>query len=174
MQALEMILMGLAAAALGQAAPATAVDPHAGHAGNAAAAHTIDPDIDAFVCNYFGLVEKGDPAAILAEIDTDFVIKWPVGAPITDREQLRQALTALQARVRQQVRWKTLETRVHGDWAWARVEETAVHEPRAGGPKRTLEGSHLMILRRVDGRWLLHRDYGALNAMPAAGAAPTS
>ena len=155
--------------ALAAACPAFAqADPHAGHAQHRPAAPTVDPDIDAFVCAYFGTVEKGDPAEILAMIDQDFVMKWPVGTPIADRAQLQQALEALRRRVQQTIRWQTLETGGHGDWAWARVAETSVHRPRAGGASRTFEGSHLMILRKQDGRWLLHRDYGSLNDMPAA------
>ncbi len=156
--------------ALAAACPAFAqADPHAGHTQHApAATPAVDPDIDAFVCTYFGTVEKGDPAEILATIDQDFVMKRPTGAPITDRAQLQQALEALRGRVQQTIRWQTLETHVHGDWAWARVAETSVHKPRAGGTPRTFDGSHLMILRKDGGRWLLHRDYGALNAGPAA------
>jgi uncharacterized protein (TIGR02246 family) len=126
-----------------------------------------DASIRSFVSDYFRAVEAGDPSGILALIDADFVIKWPVGQPISDREALRKALASLQQRVRQEVRWQVLEAHVHGNWAWARVAETAVHHPRAGGGKmRELDGSHLMILRKHRGRWLLHRDYGALNAMP--------
>ena len=167
MTAFRMIVAGLAIAASSQ--PGKAVQPgaHADHPAHQAAAPTIDPDIDAFVCGYFTAVEKGDPAGILAQIDQDFVVKWPVGEPISNRQQLNQALEAVRARVQQKIRWKVLETQVHGDWAWARVDETSVHQPRAGGAERTLDGSHLMILRKQDGRWLLHRDYGALNAVPA-------
>ena len=162
--------MSVGMAAVMAAYPAFAqTDPHAGHAQHSAAATpVVDPDIDAFVCAYFGTVEKGDPAEILAMIDQDFVMKWPVGAPISDRAQLQRALEGLRGRVQQTIRWQTLETRVQGDWAWARVAETSVHHPRAGGAARTLEGSHLMILRKHNGGWLLHRDYGSLNAMPAA------
>lgn len=164
MTTFRMIMACLAVAAGAQGANAAQAETHAHtHAVPAA----IDPDVDAFVCGYFTAVEKGDPAGILAQIDRDFVIKWPVGQPISDRPQLEQALQALSGRVQQKIRWKVLETQVHGDWAWARVDETSVHQPRAGGAERTLDGSHLMILRKQDGRWLLHRDYGALNAMPA-------
>ena len=126
-----------------------------------------DASIRGFVADYFRAVEAGDPSGILALVDEEFVIKWPIGQPISDREVLRQALATMRQRVRQEIRWQVLEAHVHGDWAWARVAETATHHPRtAGGPTRTLDGSHLMILRKRGGRWLLHRDYGALNAMP--------
>lgn len=164
------VAMGCAAAALAaQPAVSAQSEAHAHHTQHSlATAPAIDPDVEAFVRGYFTAVEKGDPAGILAQIDEDFVIKWPLGQPITDRAKLQQALEALRGRVRQKIRWQVLETRVQGDWAWARVSETAVHQPRAGGAPRTLEGSHLMILRKHEGRWLLHRDYGALNAMPAS------
>ena len=165
---MKLTMAFVAAAMAAQPGAAAQADPHAGHAQHSpAATAAVDPDIDAFVCGYFGAVEKGDPAAILAMIDQDFVMKWPVGQPITDRGQLRQALEALRGRVQQTIRWQTLETGVNGDWAWARVSETSVHKPRAGGASRTFEGSHLMILRKSGDGWLLHRDYGSLNAMPA-------
>ena len=167
MTALRIKLTFLAIVAAAQPAQAAQSDVHANHLAHEAAAPAIDPDIDAFVCGYFTAVEKGDPAGILAQIDQNFVVKWPVGQPIIDRQQLHNALATLSGTVQQKIRWKVLETHVHGDWAWARVNETSVHQPRAGGAERTLDGSHLMILRKQDGRWLLHRDYGALNAMPA-------
>jgi ketosteroid isomerase-like protein len=127
----------------------------------------IPADINRFFGDYFKAVEAGDPAGILALIDSDFVIKWPVGQPVSDREQLRGALASLQQRVRQEVQWEVLEASSHGGWAWARVHEKATHFPKAGGSPRTLEGSHLAILRKVRGRWLLHRDHGSLNQWPA-------
>ena len=161
---LALVLAGMA-----MSAPAFAqADPHAGHAQHAATSPAVDPDVDAFVCAYFGTVEKGDPAEILAMIDQDFVMKFPLGEPITDRAKLAQALDALRGRVQQTIRWKTVETGVHGTWAWARVTETSTHRPRAGGASRTFDGSHLMILRKDGDRWLLHRDHGSLNAMPAS------
>ena len=165
---MKLTMAFVAAAMAAQPAAAAQADPHAGHAQHGpAATPAVDPDIDAFVCGYFGAVDKGVSAEILAMVDQDFVIKWPVGQPITDRAQLQQALEALRGRVQQTIRWQTLETGVNGGWAWARVSETSVHQPRAGGEARTFEGSHLMILRKQEGRWLLHRDYGSLNAMPA-------
>jgi ketosteroid isomerase-like protein len=146
-------------------APATAVptDLPGSHEQEAA-----DPEIKKFFADYFSAVERGHPDAILSLIDGDFVIKWPVGEPITDRERLRAALARLQRAVRQQIQWEVLETRVAGPWAWARVAEKATHSPRAGGSARVLDGSHLVILRKVGGRWMLHRDYGSLNQLPAS------
>jgi uncharacterized protein (TIGR02246 family) len=126
----------------------------------------IDPEVRQFFAVYFRAVEAGDPSGILALIDQDFVIKWPVGAPVTDRERLRAALGKLQQAVRQKIEWEVLETRVHGEWAWARVAEKSIHVPKAGGEPRTLEGSHLAILRKAGGNWLLYRDYGSLNELP--------
>ena len=104
----------------------------------------------------------------MAHIDSDFVIKWPLGQPVQDREHLRTALASLQQRVRQKVQWDVVEANVLGDWAWVRSSEKATHFPKAGGDPRTLSGSRLSILRKVDGRWLLHRDYSSLNELPNA------
>jgi uncharacterized protein (TIGR02246 family) len=120
-----------------------------------------------FFAQYFEAVERGHPDGILALVDDDFVVKWPVGHPINDRERLRAALSSMQQSVRQKVEWQLLEADVAGDWAWARVAEKATHFPHKGGPSRVLEGSHLTILRKARGRWLLHRDYGSLNELPA-------
>lgn len=125
-------------------------------------------DATRFFREWFAAVEAGDPDGILALVDADFVIKWPIGHPISDRGRLRAALAKLQETVRQSVQWEVVEVRVTGEWAWARVNETATHVPKDGGHPRILEGSHLVILRKVGGRWLLHRDYGALNQMPEA------
>jgi ketosteroid isomerase-like protein len=125
-----------------------------------------DAQVRRFFHDYFEAVEAGGPDGILALVDTDFVIKWPVGEPIMDRECLRAALASLQARVRQEVQWQVVEAHVHDKWAWARVNETAKHFARVGSESRTFKGSHLVILRKDDGRWLLHRDYGSLNELP--------
>lgn len=127
----------------------------------------VPAEIYGFFAAYFSAVEAGDPERILALIDGDFVLKWPGGPAVNDRERLRAALEGLGARVRQEIRWEVLEARVHGDWAWARVSETATHHPRAGGAARTFDGVHLSILRKSGGRWLLHRDNASLNAPPA-------
>jgi ketosteroid isomerase-like protein len=134
----------------------------------AAPAEKPPGDITRFFKDYFAAVEAGDPDGVLALVDADFVIKWPIGPPITDRERLRAVLAKLQESVRQSVQWEVVEARVEGEWAWARVNETATHVPKDGGNPRILEGSHLAILRKVGGRWLLHRDYGSLNQMPEA------
>jgi ketosteroid isomerase-like protein len=133
----------------------------------AASRAAVPAEIERFFGDYFAAVESGDPDRILALIDEDFVIKWPVGEPITDRERLRAALDGFRRSFRQEIEWQVLEARVQGGWAWVRVSERATHHPRAGGAPRVLEGSHLAILRRVRGRWLLHRDQGALNRMPS-------
>ena len=133
---------------------------------DAASKRAVPGDVTRFFQNYFTAVEAGDPDGILALVDADFVIKWPIGHPINDRERLRAALVKLQENVRQTVEWEVVEARIEGEWAWARVNETATHVPKDGGNPRILEGSHLAILRKVEGRWLLHRDYGSLNQMP--------
>ena len=127
----------------------------------------IPPAIQSYFTAYFRAVEAGDPEGILALIDTDFLLKWPSGPPIHDRDRLRTALMGLQQRVRQEIVWEVLEGRAQGDWAWARVKETTTHFPKAGGAPRTFTGAHLVILRKVGGRWLLHRDYSALDEPPA-------
>ncbi len=128
----------------------------------------VPADIQSFFASYFKAVEGGDPEAILAHIDDDFVIKWPVGPAITDRMRVREALRSLQQRVRQEIRWGIDEAHVAGDWAWVRSWETPTHHPKAGGDPVTLEGSRLTILRRVNGRWLMHRDYASLNKLPGS------
>lgn len=122
--------------------------------------------IEQFFLDYFEALEAGDPAGILALIDSEFLIKWPIGEPISDREALRTALASVEQAFRQEIEWQVMEAHVHGDWAWARVIEKAAHISKTGRETRVLEGSHLAILRKVDGGWLLHRDYGALNALP--------
>ena len=128
----------------------------------------IPQSIKQFFQEYFRAVEVGDPAGILALIDTDFVIKWPLGQPISDREKLRAALTSLQQRIRQEIQWEILEARDLGEWAWVRSTESPTQFPKAGGAPRTLSGSRLTILRKVRGRWLMHRDYSSLNELPSA------
>jgi uncharacterized protein (TIGR02246 family) len=129
---------------------------------------TVPTEITGFFRVWFAAVENGDPDGVLAHVDADFVIKWPHGEPMTDRERLRAALAKVQQNSRQTIQWKVLEARIEGDWAWARVNEKATHVPKSGGEPRVNDGSHLVILRKVDGRWLLHRDYSAFNQMPAA------
>jgi ketosteroid isomerase-like protein len=134
----------------------------------AAKERAVPDGVTRFFRDYFTAVEAGDPDGILALVDSDFVIKWPIGHPISDRGKLRAALAKLQENVRQTVEWEIAEARIEGEWAWARVNETATHVPKDGSNPRILEGSHLAILRKVGGRWLLHRDYGSLNQMPEA------
>jgi uncharacterized protein (TIGR02246 family) len=129
----------------------------------------VPESIQRFFRDYFRAVEAGDPAGILAFIDADFVIKWPIGQPISDREELRAALASFQQRFRQEVKWEVLEARTLGDWAWVRSAETPTHHPKAGGLPRTLSGSRLTVLRKVRGKWLMHRDYASLNELPPGG-----
>ena len=150
--------LALAAFSIGNNAPAQTPE--------AAKERAVPDGVKRFFHDYFAAVEAGDPDGILALVDTDFVIKGPIGHPISDRGKLRAALAKLQENVRQTVEWEVAEARIEGDWAWARVDETATHVPKDGGNPRILEGSHLTILRKVGGRWLLHRDYGSLNKMP--------
>ena len=131
------------------------------------AAREIPADVDGFFRSYFAAVEAGDVDALLALFDSDFVVQWPSSPAISDRERLRAALVGLFQRVRQDVDWEVLEAGAAGPWAWARVREKATHTPVAGGERRVLEGVHLVILRRVDGRWRLHRDTGALDRPPS-------
>src|SRR5687767_11251033 len=56
--------------------------------------------------DWFAAVEAGDPDGILALVDADFVIKWPMGAPLSDREQLRAALAKMQQAFGQTVQWE--------------------------------------------------------------------
>ena len=148
------------------ATPAKAIVEHRDGPTTVSSPDVVPAEIKRFFAAYFRAVEDGEPDAIMALIDTDFVIKWPVGQPISDREQLRRALASLQQHVRQKVIWRVLEARVSGSWAWVRSTETPTHYPKAGGAPRTFPGSRLSILRKVKGQWLLHRDYGSLDALP--------
>ena len=156
------LCLALGAFAISNNAQAQAQTP------DAANKRAVPGEVTRFFHDYFTAVEAGDPDGILALVDADFVIKWPIGDPITNRERLRAALAKLQESVRQTVEWEVVEARIEGEWAWARVNETATHVPKDGSNPRILEGSHLAILRKVGGRWLLHRDYGSSNQMPEA------
>jgi ketosteroid isomerase-like protein len=160
-----VLLLGIVAVPLSEVANARSV-------GKTAPPGT--EEVRQFFSNYFKAVEAGDPDGILALIDTDFVIKWPIGAPISDRQRLRAALTSLQQRVRQAIKWEILETHVQGNWVWVRSTETPTHFPKTGGEPRTHNGSRLTILRKVGGKWLMHRDYSSPNELPPppASAAP--
>jgi ketosteroid isomerase-like protein len=130
-------------------------------------AANAEQSIIRFYQQWFGALEAGEPEALLALLDTDFVLKTPLGPPISDRNQLRGLLTGMTGRVRQEIDWKIEDYRLAGDWAWVRVSESAKHVPKAGGEPTVYTGSHLSILRRVSGRWLLHRDQASLNEMPS-------
>ncbi len=128
------------------------------------AAGPAPAELTRFFEEYFRAVEDGAPDRILAHIDTNFVVRWG-GPPIQQANDLRALLERLRATVRQTVEWELLEGRVVGDWAWARVRERATHHPVSGGQARVLDGTHLMILRRVDGRWRMHRNHGLLDQL---------
>jgi uncharacterized protein (TIGR02246 family) len=156
------VVLGLTLAAMWFAANAAAQSP-------VPSTRQAPPsDLTRFFKDYFAAVEAGDPDGILALVDTDFVIKWPGGPPFTDRELLRAALAKMQQSFQQKVEWELVEARIAGEWAWARVNEKATHLPKNGGEARVLEGSHLTILRKVGGRWLMHREHGSLNQRPEA------
>jgi uncharacterized protein (TIGR02246 family) len=158
--AAAVLCLGLGAISMATKAPAQTPAPSPPQAPPA--------EIIRFFHDWFTAVEAGDPDGILALVDMDFVVKWPVGRPISDREQLRAALAKMQQSFRQTVQWEVVEARIAGEWAWARVNERATHLPKSGSEARILEGSHLAILRKAGKRWLLHRDYGSLNKMPDA------
>lgn len=162
--------LGLVIAVLGSGCAATGPEPTASAptAGGPSAAEPAPETLRRFFESYFRAVEDGAPAPILAHIDADFVLRWG-GRPIQDQPNLHAVLEGLQATVRQSVDWELLEGRVAGAWAWARVREKATHHPKAGGQPRVLEGTHLMVLRRVDGGWRIHRDHAMLD-QPVAGA----
>jgi ketosteroid isomerase-like protein len=156
--------LGLALAVLGSGCAAVGSEPperrplaKAGYAAGPAPA-----ELRRFFDAYFRAVEDGEPDKILAHIDANFVIRWG-GPPIQDSTRLRALLERLQATVRQTVEWELLEGGVAGDWAWARIRERAAHHPVAGGEPRVFEGTQLMILRRSDGRWRMHRNHGLLD-----------
>ena len=145
---------------------ATAAPPPA-PAGRVHPPQPAPAEVTRFFGDYFAAVEAGDVDALLALFDSDFVVQWPSSPPLSDRARLRGALVQLFQRVSQDVEWEVLEGRSTGGWAWARVREKATHTPRAGGERRVFEGVHLAVLRKVEGRWLLHRDTGALDRPPS-------
>ena len=153
----------LAIASAGGAQGADRRIPAAGAVKPADGAEAIVTD---FYRAWFGAVEQGDPDATIALLAPGFVVKPPLGPPVSDAGAFRSALAALHARVRQSVAWRVEDAEVHGDWAGARISEQARHEPRGGGKARVLTGTHLVILKRIDGRWLLYRDQMSLDALP--------
>jgi uncharacterized protein (TIGR02246 family) len=159
-----MTVAALALAALSGCA-ATAREAYAPAAEDSAP--PAPAEISRFFADYFRAVEAGAPEGILALIDSDFVIRWG-GRPIQDRRDLQALLERLQRSVRQEIEWDVLEGRVAGDWAWARVREKSTHHSKIGGELRVFEGTHLVILRRTDGRWRMHRNHGMLDQPPAA------
>jgi ketosteroid isomerase-like protein len=144
--------------------------PEAGKAGEAAVdrkAHGIASD---FYRRWFAAVESGNSDATIKLLAPGFVLKPPLGPPVSDAVAFRNALTAMHARVRQEVEWRIEDAAVHGGWAWVRITEKARHIPRAGGEPAVLTGSHLAILKRAGGEWLLHRDQMSLDALPQTAA----
>jgi ketosteroid isomerase-like protein len=124
--------------------------------------------IGEFYQAWFESVEAGDAEATLSLLHRDFVIKGPLGSPVSDPKKLLDALVRMHMAVGQEIEWKLEESSVHGDWAWARVTEVATHIPKSGGAPIIYRGSHLSVLRRSQGRWKLYRDQGSLDELPTS------
>lgn len=111
-----------------------------------------------FYKQWFAALESGNAEATLRLLDKDFVLKPPVGPPITDRVTLRDMLEKMHGSSRQEIEWSLEDSGIHQDWAWARITEIATHLSKAGGESRIYRGSHLSILRRSTSGWRLYRD----------------
>jgi ketosteroid isomerase-like protein len=124
-----------------------------------------------FYRRWFAAVEGGKADDTIKLLAPGFVLKPPLGPPVSDAAALRQGLSAMHQRIRQEVSWRIEDAEVHRDTAWVRITEKARHIARAGGEPAVLTGSHLAILKRVKGEWLLYRDQMSLDALPQQAAA---
>jgi uncharacterized protein (TIGR02246 family) len=126
--------------------------------------HRDRSSIEAFYRAWYDALAAGDPEAQLERVSDDIVLKGPGAPAVEGKTALRRVLREFHGRFAETVEFEVLETGICGDWAFARIAETARIRPREGGREIEISGQHLSILRRGDdGTWRMARDVASLN-----------
>jgi uncharacterized protein (TIGR02246 family) len=113
---------------------------------------------------WYDALAAGDTEAQLERVTDDIVLKGPGAPPVEGKTALRRVLREFHGRFAETVEFEVLETGICGEWAFARIAETARIRPREGGREIEISGQHLSILRRgEDGTWRVARDVASLD-----------
>jgi len=92
----------------------------------------------------------------------------PDAAAVIGKEQIRAKYESIFPQFIFKMAITNKETRVAGDWAYARGTYTLSMTPKAGGETINIDGKFLTILKRqVDGSWKIFRDCFNSNVPPS-------
>ncbi len=112
----------------------------------------------------------GDVDRMSRHFATDVIGMPPSRATTVGPDALRETLRKFLAAYNVEVRYKSDEIVVAGDWAFDRGSANEILHPKAGGPAETSNGKYIWLYQRVNGEWKLARLIW--NADPAPEAPP--
>ena len=111
---------------------------------------------------WYDAMERGYVEKLVSLVTTDVVMKPPDSAPILGKAALERALSGFLDANSETVDYDLQEIEVGGNFAFARILESAVIVPE-GGDAFNVKGMHLTILRREPAEgWLIARNICSL------------
>ncbi len=103
-------------------------------------------------------VRKGDIDGMAALYTPGAMVLPPDGPVVKGRENIKQLWgTVVSQMGLKDVKLETLDLQIAGDTAYEVGEATLSLEPKGGKPT-TAVAKYVVVWRKVDGQWRLHRD----------------
>lgn len=114
---------------------------------------------------FMAAFNRGDAAGLAAFYTEDAQLLPPYSGPVTGRAAVQAFWQGLMDRGVQSIRLVTGELEEHGDTGI----DVGRHQLFAGGNQEVDQGKYIVIMKRVGGQWLLHRDiFNSSNPPPGA------
>ena len=124
-------------------------------------AHVMEAGHEAFMAAF----NRGDAAGLAALYTEDGQLLPPFAGFVTGRPAVQAYWQGLMDRGIESMRLITDELEEHGDTGI----DVGRYQLFAGGNQEVDQGKYIVILKRVDGQWLLHRDiFNSSNPPPGA------
>ena len=110
--------------------------------------------------------KAGDAEKVLTLMSDDVVFLTPGQPPMRGKEAFAASQGAFLQNIELEASSEIQEIRVFGDWAYTWTKLAITVTPKNGGDSVRRSGNTLSILRKENGRWVIHRDANMLAPEP--------
>ena len=133
--------------------------------------HSDEEQIRTLVSTWMSATRAGDTDTVLGLMTQDVIFLVP-GKPPMRKPEFAAAVKAQASNTAPRFEGVSdiQEITVAGDWAFMWTKLSVIATPPDGSPSTKRTGHTLTVLRKQQGRWLLHRDANLLSPVPEPGA----
>jgi uncharacterized protein (TIGR02246 family) len=127
---------------------------------------TDEQAIRDLIATWIHASKAGDNATVLTLMSDDVLFLVAGRPPMMGKAAFTAAQGAMAGDFEIDGQSEVQEVQVLGDWAYCWTQLTVTVSQKSTGSRFVRAGNTLSVLKKVDGRWVIHRDANMLAAVP--------